>query len=173
MNTAAIEIADAIDELLAVLDEDIQHILKSLLTLDNLRHSVIKHDDASLRKLLEDAQSEANSYKNNEAKRRLLREELALALDCPPGQMTLSRLETELSGARKTRVAERKIQLRTLTGKFQKEHAGTMMLLSDCTRFNGMLLKSVLQLGQTGEITYSPQGSVQRQINTAFVDSQF
>jgi len=173
MNNAAIEIEDTVDKLLAVLDEDIRNIRKSLSTLDDLRHLVIKRDDASLRKLLEGAKSESSSYKNSEAKRQLLREKLAIALDCAPGQMTLSRLETELSGERKAQVAERKIRLRTLIDKLQKEHAGTMMLLSDCARFNGMLLKSVLQLGQTGEITYSPQGSVQRRIDTVFVDSQF
>ena len=173
MSSSTIEIEDAVDKLLAVLDEDIRHIRKSLSTLDDLRHSVIKRDDTSLRKLLEAAQSDSSSYKNREARRRLLREELAIALDCAPGQMTLSRLETELSGARKAHVADRKITLRTLIGKLRTEHAGTMMLLSDCARFNSMLLKSVLQLGQTGEITYSPRGYVQRQINTAFVDSQF
>lgn len=87
--------------------------------------------------------------------------------------MTLSRLQTELSGEKKTQVAERKIELQALIGKLKKEHAGTMMLLSDCARFNSMLLKSIFQLGATGEITYSPQGSVQRQVNTAFVDSRF
>lgn len=173
MNNTAIEIEDAVDRLLAVLDEDIRHIRKSLSTLDDLRHSVIKRDDASLRKLLEGAQSESSSYKNNEAKRRLLREELALALGCAPGQMKLSRLEMELSGEKKAQVAERKIKLRALIEKLKKEHVSTMMLLSDCARFNSMLLKSVFQLSATGEITYSRKGSVQRQINMAFLDLQF
>ena len=57
MSSPAIEIEDAVDKLLAVLDEDIRHIRKSLSRLDDLRHSVIKRDDASLHKLLEDAQS--------------------------------------------------------------------------------------------------------------------
>ena len=173
MSYSKIEIENAVDKMLTVLDEDIRHIRKSLATLDNLRQSVIKQDEASLRKLLEDAQSDSGSCKNRETRRRMLREELAIAMDCPPGQMTLSRLETELSGTRRAHVADRKLTLRNLIEKLRTEHAATMMLLSDCARFNGMLLKSVLQLGQTGEITYSSQGSVQRQINTAFVDSQF
>ncbi|MCD6392367.1 MAG: hypothetical protein J7M40_02555 [Planctomycetes bacterium] len=173
MSNSAIKIEDAVDKLLGVLDEDVRHIRKSLSRLDDLRHSVIKRDDASLHQLLEDAQSESGSYKNRAARRRLLREELAVALGCAPGQMTLSRLEAELSGARKAQVSERKMTLQTLIDRLRTEHTGTMMLLSDCARFNGMLLKSVLQLGQTGGITYSPRGSVQRQINTAFVDSQF
>ena len=173
MSSPAIEIENAVDKLLAVLDEDVRHIRKSLSRLDGLRHSVIKRDDASLHKLLEEAQSDSSNCTNREDRRRLLREKLAIILDCAPGQMTLSRLETELSGARKAQVAERKMTLRNLVAKLQNEHKGTMMLLSDCARFNGMLLKSVLQLGQTGEITYSPRGSVQRQINTAFVDSRF
>ena len=86
--------------------------------------------------------------------------------------MTLSRLETESSGEKRAQVAERRIKLRALIEKLKKEHVSTMMLLSDCARFNSMLLKSFSQLGATGEITYSPKGSVQRQINMVVVDAQ-
>ena len=73
----------------------------------------------------------------------------------------------------KIKVAERKIELRTLAEKLKREHLKTSMLLLDCARFNSVLLTSVLELGQAGTITYSPKGSAERQTNSAFVNLQF
>ena len=173
MKTATIEIEDKVDQLFLVLDRDIQHIRENLSRLNELRGLVVKRDDASLHKLLESIQSESNSYKENELKRQSLREELATALDCSLEQMTLSRLEAELSGEKKTEVTRRRIKLQTLAEKLKKEHLSTTMLLSDCARFNSMLLTSVLELGQAGTGTYSPRGFAERQTNSAFVNLQF
>jgi len=98
MKTTTIEIEDKVDKLLVVLDSDIRHIRENLSRLNELRGLVIKRDDASLCKLLGTIQSESNSYKDNELKRRLLREELATVWDCGFEQITLSKLEAELSG---------------------------------------------------------------------------
>jgi len=173
MRKATIEIEDKVDQLLVVLDKDIHHIQDSLSRLNDLRGCVIKRDEVSLRKLLESIQSESNSYEENELKRRLLRKELATALDCGLAQMTLSRLETELSGEKKNEIIRRKTNLQTLTRKLKKEHSSTAMLLSDCARFNSVLLKSVLEFGQAGTITYSPRGLAERQTNSAFMNLQF
>jgi len=173
MKTVVVEIEDKVDELLGVLERDVQHIQESLSRLSELRSLVVKRDDASLHKLLESIKSESNSYKDNELKRRLLREELATALDCSFKQMTLSRLEDELSGEKKAEVAERKTKLQTLAKKLKKEHLSTAMLLSDCARFNSVLLTSVLELAQAGTITYNPRGFAERQTNSAFVNLQF
>ncbi len=170
MKTAVIEIEDKVDQLLIVLDRDIQHIKDNLSRLNELRSLVVKRDDVSLRKLLESIQVESNSYKDNEVKRRLLREELAIVSDCGLEQMTLSRLETELSGEKKAEVAQRKTELQTLAEKLKKEHLSTAMLLSDCARFNSMLLNSILELGQASTVTYGPRGSAERQTNSAFVN---
>ena len=173
MKTATIEIEDKVDQLLLVLDRDIQHIVENLSRLNDLRAFVVKRDDVSLHKLLESIKSESNNYKGNELKRQSLRKELATALDCSLKQMTLSRLEAELSGEKKAEVAERRTKLQTLAEKLKKEHLSTTMLLSDCARFNSMLLTSVLELGQAATITYSRRGSAERQSNSAFVNLQF
>ena len=173
MKTATIEIESKVDQLFGVLDEDIRYIQGNLSRLNELRSLVVKRDDTSLRKLLESIQSDLNSYKDNELKRRLLRKELAIAFECGFEQMTLSRLEVELSGEQKAEVAKRKSKLQTLAEKLKKEHLSTAMLLSDCGRFNSVLLRSILELGQAGTITYSPKGSAERQTNPAFVNLQF
>jgi len=173
MKIAVIEIEDKIDQLLTVLDNDIRHIMENLSRLNELRSLVVKRDDASLHKLLETIRSGSNTYRENGLKRQSLREELAIAANCSLKQMTLSRLEAELSGEKKAEVAERRVKLQTLAEKLKKEHLSTTILLSDCARFNSVLLKSVLEFRQAGAITYNPKGFTDRQANSAFVNLQF
>jgi hypothetical protein len=173
VKTATTEIEDKVDQLLLVLEKDTQQMRKSLSRLNEFRSLVVKHDDAGLGKLLENIQSESGSYKCNELKRRSIRKELAIILGCSPKQITLSRLEAELAGEKKAQIAERKAMLRSLADQLKKEHLSTSLLLSDCARFNSVLLKSVLEFGQAGTITYSPKGSAKRQANSAFMNFQF
>lgn len=172
MKTSEIALEDKVDELLFVLDRDIRHFQDNRSRLNDLRCLLVKRDDVSMRKMLAKIQAESGSYKTNELKRRLLREELAVISGCSFEEMTLSRLETELTGEKKAEVAQRKARLQTLTREFKKEHLSTMSLLSDCARFNSMLVKSVLEFGRTGTITYSRDGHAERQNNTAFVNLQ-
>ena len=173
MKATTTGIEDKVDELLAVLDVDIEHMQESLSRLDGLRSLVIKRDDAALAKLLESMQAESDIYKNNESKRQLLRKELAAVLGCRPGEMTLSRLEDKLSGETKVQVVEKKAELKTLARKLKTEHLSTTALLLDCARLNTLLLRNVFDLGKQEIITYSPDGSKKRQTSTAFVDMQF
>jgi len=172
MRTTAIEMEDRVDELLTILDRDIRHIQSSLSRLDELRSLVVKRDDIALGKLLESIRSESDNYKNNELKRRLIRKELSAALNCNLNQMTLSRLEAELTGEKKAQISKRKAMLRSLTEQLKKEHRGTALLLSDCARFNNLLLRSVFELGKTGTITYNSSGFTKRQADIAFVNLQ-
>ena len=173
MKTATVEIEDKVAQLLAVLDRDIQHVTENLSRLNELRGLVVKRDDVSLYKLLEGIKSEANRYKENELKRKLLRKELAIALNCGLEQTTLSRLEAELSGKNKAEVTERKTKLQTIIEELKKEYLSTTILLSDCARFNSVLLKSVLEFGRTGTITYNPKGFAKHQAGLGFVNLQF
>jgi len=141
--------------------------------LDELRGLVIKHDDVALQKLLETIQSQASFYKDNELKRQSLREKLAILLDCNSGKMTLSRLEVELSGEKKAQVAEMKAKLQALVKELKQEQLSTTMFLSDCSRFNSLLLENVFELGSAKQITYSPSGFAERNTNTGFVNIQF
>ncbi len=168
-----IEIEDKVSQLLGVLDRDAQYIMENLSRLDDLRGLVVKRDDVSLHKLLGSVQSESNSYRDNELKRQSLRKELAMAWGCSLKEMTLTKLEAELSGAKKTEVAERRSKLQKLAEKLKIEHLSTTMLLADCARFNSVLLKSILELGQAGTVIYSSKGSAERQANPAFVNFQF
>lgn len=173
MKATAIEIEEKVNELLVILDKDIQHIQQSLSRLDELRSLVVKRDEAALGKLLKSIQAESSSYTSNELKRQSIRKELAIAFGCEPKQMTLSRLEATLPEEKKGQVAQRKTKLRALTEELKKEHLSTVLLLSECSRFNSLLLKSILGLGKTGSITYNSDGRTKRQTDTAFVNLQF
>jgi len=174
MKTKAVnKIEGRIDELLAVLDKDVRHMQESLSMLNELRCLVVKRDDASLGKLLVSIQSESDNYRSNELERQSIRKHLAFDLGCSIEQVTLSRLEAELMGEKKARIAERKSQLRSLAEELKRQHLATAMLLSDCARFNSMLLESVFGLAGTRTITYDCNGSTKRQSNNTFVSFQF
>jgi hypothetical protein len=165
--------ADKIDQLLFVLDEDIRHIQQSLSRLNELRSLVVKRDDLSLAKLLENIQAESDNYMANELKRQSIRKELAVALDCNLEQVTLSRLEAVLPKEKGAQMSERKARLKSLTGQLKREHLSTALFLSECARFNRLLLKSIFDLGKTGTTMYGSDGHTERQDDMAFVNLQF
>ena len=169
MKTTAIEVSK-IDELVAALDRDIQHIEGTLLQLNELRSLVIKRNDDALGKLLGEIQAETGSYKKHELERQSIREELAGVLGCKLEEMTLSTLETVLPEEQKAQVAERKTKLRSLIVELKKEHLSTALLLSECTRFNRLLLKGIFDLGRGETAYYGSDGSTKRQSDTAFVN---
>ncbi|MHC4072820.1 MAG: hypothetical protein ACYSWW_01340 [Planctomycetota bacterium] len=172
MNPTAIGIEDKVDELLACLDTDVRHIQEKLSQLNELRSLVIKRDDAALGKLLESIQVKSGSYRSNESSRQAIRKELANILGHGLEQMTMSALEASLPDAKREQVNRMKTKLRSLTEELKKEHFSTTLLLSECTRFNSLLLRSVFDLGQTGAVYYNSNGTTRRQADTAFVNLQ-
>jgi hypothetical protein len=173
MKAMAISIEDKVDELLLVLDEDIRHIQQSLSRLNELRSMVIKRDDVTLGKLLELIRSESEGYRSHELKRQSIRKELAGALGFGLAQMTLSTLEASLPKGKKEQVTEKKAKLTSLIRELKKEHLSTALLLSECARFNRMLLKGVFNLGNTKTVYYGSNGATKQQSNMAFVNLQF
>ena len=172
MKSTATEIEDKVDELLACLDKDSQHIQESLSQLNKLRSLVIKRDDAGLGTLLKIIQAESDSYGNHESKRQTIRKELAHALGCNTEQMTLSALEASLPKGKKAQVTKKKAKLMSLIEELKKEYLSTTLLLSECTRFNNLLLKSIFDLGKTGTVYYNSNGATKQQTDMAFVNLQ-
>ena len=173
MKSTATEIENKVDKLLTCLDKDSQHIQESLSQLNKLRSYVIKRDDSGLSKLLKVIQAEMDSYRNHESKRQTIRKELANTLGCDLEQVTLSAIEATLPKSKKDRVIQMKAKLKSLIGELKKEHLSTALLLSECARFNNLLLKSIFELGSTGAVYYNSNGATRRQVDTAFVNLQF
>jgi hypothetical protein len=87
--------------------------------------------------------------------------------------LTLSTLEASTTNGRKNRIIRTRVTLRALVQKLKKEYSGTATLLSDCARFNNMLLRSIFDLGRTGVVYYNAHGTTKRQSETSFVNLQF
>jgi hypothetical protein len=172
MKATAAPIEDKVDKLLVCLDRDVRHMQESLQNLNEMRRLVIKRDEAALGKLLENIQGESDSYRNHELNRKSIRKELADNFGCDVEQMTLSALESCLPEAQKDRVTQMKTKLRLLGSELKKEYLSTSLLLSECTRFNNLLLKGIFDLGKTESLHYKSNGQTRRQIDTAFVNLQ-
>ncbi len=172
MKPSATEIKDKVEELLTCLEKDSQHIQESLSQLNKLRSYVIKRDDSGLSKLLKTIRSETSSYRNHESRRQTIRKELANTLGCNTEQITLSALEARLPKEKKEQIIKQKAKLMSLIKELKKEHLSTILLLSECARFNNLLLKSIFDLGKTGTVYYKSNGATQQQTDMAFVNLQ-
>ena len=170
MKASTIELEEKVDELLVCLETDRRHMRESLSDLNALRSLVIKRDDTGLEKLLENIRAKAGRYADHESHRRSMRKELADVLCCDFEQMTLSTLRAHLPEGKSQRVAQMQKQLRELTAELKKEHFHTASLLSECARFNSLLLRSIFDLSQTGAVYYDSSGATRRQTDTAFMD---
>jgi hypothetical protein len=173
MKATVIGIEDKIEELLICLDKDVQHMQENLQKLNEIRTLVIKRDDTALGELLESIQAASDCYRNHELNRKSIRKELAESLGCSIEQMTLSALEESLPEAKKDRVTRMKAMLRSLSEELKKEYLSTALLLSECARFNNLLLNSIFDLGKTGSVYYNSNGAAKRQTDMAFVNLQF
>lgn len=171
MNSVRVE--DRVEELLACLDNDARYIQESLSQLNELRTLVIKRDDAALGTLLESIQAQSGHHRSLEQDRQSVRKNLADALGCDVRQMTLSALQENLPEAKKEQVNQMKAKLKSLLAELRKEYLSTVLLLSECSRLNNLLLRSIFNLGGTGEVYYNANGVTRRQTETAFVNLQF
>ncbi len=172
MKAAAAPIEDKVDRLLICLDRDLQHMQESLQQLNEMRRLVIKRDEAALGKLLESIQAGAGGHRDHELNRKSIRKELADSFGCGIERMTLSALQASLPEAKKDQVTQMKAKLRSLSAELKKEYLSTALLLSECARFNNLLLKGIFNLGKTESVHYNSNGETKRQIDTAFVNLQ-
>ena len=93
-------------------------------------------------------------------------------LGCKTEQMTLTALTTYLPEGKKEPVVEIQTKLRSLTGQLKTEHVSTALLLSECARFNSLLLRSLFDLGQTESVYYNSSGAAKRQMDGALMNLQ-
>lgn len=172
MRTIEPEIEEKVDELLACLDTDVRHIEESLSHLNELRSLVIKRDDEALGGLLESLRAKSDRYAGHESQRRSIRQDLANVLGCETEQMTLTALASRLTGGKKSQIIEIQTKLRALTGQLKTEHMSTALLLSECSRLNSLLLRSLFDLGRTDAVYYNSSGTAKRQMDRALMNLQ-
>lgn len=173
MKTMVAGIEDKVDTLLVCLEKDIEHLQESLSRLKELRRLVIKRDDVALGRLLEKIQAEEDIYKSHELNRQSIQKELAMAYGCDYEQMTLSALEVKLPQTRKNQVVQTKTKLKSVIEEFKKEHLSTALLLSECARFNNLILRSIFDLRKEEVVSYNANGIKKRQTDMALINVQW
>lgn len=159
MKTLSLEFDNLIDPLIKVLHEDIEHYTSTLAILDQLRAMVIKRDDKELNLLLEATRIKTRNYATVENRRHQIRKELAQLWGCETSEMTLTKLTQILPPGRSDHVKKTRNKLENVLSRFKAEHLSTFMLLSECSRFNGIMLSALLN-GRRDETTYNRKGSM-------------
>jgi hypothetical protein len=167
------EIQTNVATLLAVLDEDVQHIEATLQRLDLLRGLLIKRDDKALEKLLAEIQAQGEAYAATESRRQELRCEMAMALGLPERDLTLSELVARVGREDGVALAERQTRLKGLVARLKREHKVTALLIADCARFNRSLLRIFFGPAARTGPTYSATGVIKHPTGTAVLNMQF
>ena len=144
--------------LLAVLDEDAEHMRRTIDHLNALRAAVIRRDEAGLKQLLDEVEAEGQSYRLVEMKRKRACNAVAGAADHPVERLNLSGLCEIVSEHVAEQVRARQTELKDVVQTLRMEHACTMALLRECSRLNRTLLNGML--GRSHEtLTYTAHGS--------------
>ncbi len=170
MTASAVE--TKVEQLLAVLDEDIRHLETTLVQLDALRGLLIRRDDPALEQLLGEIRSRTDAYAANEQTRQVLRADLALALGFGADGLTLSKLQSMLPPPQQALVAARQKRLNSLITDLKREYMLTAVLVSDCVRFNRTLARAFFGPGSQAGVLYNPAGQARQQTNATLMSLQ-
>lgn len=166
-------IENCTQRLMDALDDEIQQLELNLSRLDQLRRLIVKQDHDALNGLLNTIRSEAGTFRSYDQRRLSLCKQLATIINCDPAQMNLSRLHNYVSQEMQSAIRLRKNTLQFLSARLQKELAATQMLLTDCARFNRMLLNAIFNNRAAETLTYNPSGLTKRQTETMLMNVQF
>jgi len=173
MNVTSKNINELIEELLAILDADAEHLESALNHLNNLREGVIKRNEPALEQLLESIKGQQEGRETIESRRQELRRIAAARFGCRADQVNLSRFMQYLPEGMRQKITQRKATLEQLIAKLKTEYMGTAMLLSECTRFNRILIDSIMGSRCGAATVYNANGQAQRPSGSGFVTMQF
>ena len=104
----------------------------------------------------------------------VLRQKYAAMIGCLPEQVNLSRIMEHLTPVlRQQVVCSDNRCSQSLSTKLKTEYTATAVLLSECSRFNRMLLDSIVGSRCKGVATYNASGQMKRPGGSGFVAMQF
>jgi hypothetical protein len=171
MNSSGIE--ELIEEFLALLDADAVRLEATQGYLNTLRAGVIKRDEAAMIQLLETVSAEQDDRDAIENKRRSLRQIAAVAFGCTAEEVNLSRIMEYATPPLRQDVLRRQQTLTRLVEEFKTEYMATAILLNECSRFNRLLLDSIVGGRCRGVTTYNASGQMKRPNGSGFIAMQF
>ncbi|MCF7972293.1 MAG: hypothetical protein K9N55_00600 [Phycisphaerae bacterium] len=173
MSRHALEIERWVLDLLIVLKQESEAMTQVETWLSQLRESVIQRNESCLDGLLKEIQARRGLMPELEARRQGIRLALTTVLDLPFEQVTLTKLESLLTGELQHQVSCMKTQLQSQTRMLRAQHQGAVMFLMDCARFNRLLLNSVFDKSHQSMTTYTHRGNPEHTRSSALVNMQF
>jgi predicted nucleic acid-binding Zn-ribbon protein len=148
-----------IDELLAVLDEEIELLEQKQSQLADLSDALVAVDDVATEALLKQIEQTERTQTMVDLKLQDVRKTLAGVLGYDDARaLRLSVLVTKLPDAQASAVDDRRGRLAQQVGKLRRQHLQTAMLLIECSKVNRMMMECLLPAGEA-VTTYDATGT--------------
>ena len=148
-----------IDELLAILDEEIELLEQKRSQLANLSEALVSTDDAATESLLKLIERTEHTQTRVDLKLQDVRKTLAGVFGYDDAKaLRLSVLVTELPDAQASAVNDRRERLAQQVGNLRRQHLQTAMLLIECSKVNRMMMECLLPAGEA-VTTYDATGT--------------
>jgi flagellar biosynthesis/type III secretory pathway chaperone len=154
-----------------LLDEEASLLDLRRSQLASLCGAIVDRDEDAVERLLEQIERAQELQAAADEKLDAIRRKLAECLDCPNEEVKLSALIAALSEPQRTALAEQRRRIIELAERLQLEHMRTVMLLTECSRINRMLLESLFPDSQ-GVTTYSEAGPEPWRPEAGLVDAE-
>lgn len=151
-------IEPVVEELLAVLDEEMDLLDLKRSQLAQLSEALLRSDNQAVEDLLVRIEQAQKVQVTLDLRLKGLRETFAAALGCSERELNLSRLVAELPQEQAAAVTGRRRQVARKVEQFRRQHMQTTILLAECSRITGMLLDSLLPAGEA-VVTYGAGGA--------------
>ncbi len=161
-----------IDELLAVLDEEIELLELKRSQLADLSEALVTADDEIVEELLEQIEQTEQTQTAVDMRLKVVREALAGAFGYEDiKELRLSVLAVELPEAQASAVDDRRRRMAEQVGKLRRQHLQTAMLLVECSRVNRMMMECISPSGET-VATYDATGTNLWRSGAGLVDKE-
>ena len=160
---------DLVDELTALLDEEIELLELRCSQLGTLTSATLERNDDVLETVLREIEKTQQRQVATDLKLQALRDAFAEALGWSVEEMRLSQLADSLPPAQGSAVRYRRRQIVLLSDKLKRQHIETVVVVTECARVNRMLLESLFP--KAGAVTtYGARGQRSARLDTGLVD---
>lgn len=161
-----------IEELEVFLDVRQAELLETLGRLGDLRAAVIRRDEASLTRLLEEVQQDAEHRRQMETAQRAIERRLCDAFEGLETPVTVSCVCRRIDDTLQAPLRRKQTLLLETARRVQNELEATDMLLRECARCNRELLAAILGRDRQS-LTYDTQGRNQWDVQRGLFSAKF
>lgn len=161
-----------VDELIAVLDEQISMLELRQSQLETLTDAITERCEETLSRLLNEIEQTQRYQETADVKLRAIRQTLGEFYHCDTEKIKLSMLAQYMDQSDRLAVEYRRQQIILLTGKLRRKHTQAVAQLVESARVNNMMLESLFPSSET-VTTYDASGTESWKSGTALVDSEF